>query len=157
MRISSIPYFYKNNLDKAIKKALSATKISHNHEESYKAVSSLIEIIWSLNNGKQSVYGIKNCAQDYYGELPPITRIEFNETCQGTMPICYSIILNSNSFEEAMRIAVGVGGDTDTICAIVGSMAEPLFGIPKEIESKMWYYLDDDMRKIVKKFEQVTS
>ena len=154
MRISSIPYFYKNNLDKAIKQALCATRISHNHEESYKAVSSLIEIIWGLNNGKKSIYDIKDCAQDYYGELPPITRIEFNESCQGTMPICYSIILNSNSFEEAMRIAVGVGGDTDTICAIVGSMAEPLFGIPKEIESKMWDYLDDDMGEIIEKFEE---
>lgn len=154
MRVSSIPYFYKDNENKAIDQALTATRISHNHSESYKAVSSLVKIIWGLNNGKMSSYDIKDFAQHNYGELPQITKIEFNETCQGTMPICYSIILNSNSFEEAMRIAVGVGGDTDTICAIVGSMAEPLFGIPKEIESKMWDYLDDDMKEIAKRFEE---
>lgn len=52
-----------------------------------------------------------------------------------------------------MHKSVYIGGDTDTICAIVSSMAEPLFGIPKEIEDKMWNYLDNDMRKIVEKFE----
>lgn len=157
MRVSSIPYFYKNDENKSINQALVATRISHNHPESYKAVSSLVKIIWGLSSGKMNFYDIKDCAQNNYGELPQIKKIKFNETCQGTMPICYSIILNSNSFEEAMRIAVGVGGDTDTICAIVGSIAEPLFGIPEGIENKMWEYLDDDMGEIIKRFEQVTS
>lgn len=52
-----------------------------------------------------------------------------------------------------MRKSIYVGGDTDTICAIVGSMAEPLFGIPEEIEDKMWDYLDNDMKEIIRRFE----
>ena len=50
-------------------------------------------------------------------------------------------------------ITVWVGGDTDTICAIVGSMAEPLFAIPEEIEEKMWGCLDEDIKNIVRDFE----
>ena len=52
-----------------------------------------------------------------------------------------------------MRKAVWIGGDTDTICAIVGSIAEPLFAIPEEIEEKMWGYLDEDIKNIVRDFE----
>lgn len=151
MRISAIPYFYRHNLEETLKQTNAATLISHNHKESLKGAKAVSSAIWRLLNGGTKE-DIRKFASKLY-ELPPIQRIRFNETCQGTVPICFSILLESNSFEEAMRKSVWVGGDTDTICAIVGSMAEPLFGIPEEIEDKMWDYLDDDMKDIVKDFE----
>lgn len=157
MRVSSIPYFYKDNPMEAIDQVCKATSISHNHSESYNAASSIVSTIWLIVNKKIGIDEIKKRVSPLYGDLPPIQKIQFSETCQETMPICYSILLNSSSFEDAMRKSIYVGGDTDTICAIVGSMAEPLFGIPKEIENKMWDYLDDDMKDIVRKFEQVTD
>lgn len=57
----------------------------------------------------------------------------FNETCQGTLPICLGIIERANSFEEAIRYAIAVGGDSDTIGAIVGAIAEAIWGVPEEI------------------------
>lgn len=156
MRISSIPYFYKDSSKKAINQTYLATWISHNHQESYNAATSVVNTIWLINN-KTNITEIKDRIEFLYGDLPPIQKIQFDETCQETIPIYYSILLNSSSFEDAMRKSIYVGGDTDTICAIVGSMAEPLFGIPKEIEDKMWDYLDNDMREIVEKFEQVIS
>lgn len=156
MRISSIPYFYKDSSKKAIDQTYLATWISHNHQESYNAATSVVNTIWLINN-KTNITEIKDRIEFLYGDLPPIQKIQFDETCQETIPIYYSILLNSSSFEDAMRKSIYVGGDTDTICAIVGSMAEPLFGIPKEIEDKMQDYLDNDMREIVEKFEQVIS
>ena len=157
MRISSIPYFYKDSSKDAIDQAYLATQISHNHQESYNAATSVVNTIWLIINNKTNITEIKDRIEFVYGDLPPIQKIQFNETCQETIPICYSILLNSSSFEDAMRKSIYVGGDTDTICAIVGSMAEPLFGIPKEIEDKMWNYLDNDMKEIIRKFEQVTN
>lgn len=151
MRISAIPYFYKDNFGEMLKQTNAATLISHNHKESLKGAKAVSSAIWYLLNDAKKE-DIRKLANKLY-ELPPVKKIKFNETCQGTVPICFSILLESNSFEEAMRKAVWVGGDTDTICAIVGSMAEPLFGIPKEIEEKMWGYLNEDMKNIIRDFE----
>lgn len=152
MRISAIPYFYKNNFEEMLKQTNAATLISHNHKESFKGAKAVSSAIWYLLNGATKE-DIRKLVNKLY-ELPPVKKIEFNETCQGTVPICFSILLESNSFEEAMRKAVWVGGDTDTICAIVGSMAEPLFSIPEEIEKKMWEYLNEDIKNIVRDFER---
>lgn len=154
MRISAIPYFYKDNFEEMLKQTNAATLISHNHKESFKGAKTVSSAIWYLLNGATKK-DIRKLVHKLY-ELPPVKKIEFNETCQGTVPICFSILLESNSFEEAMRKAVWVGGDTDTICAIVGSMVEPLFGIPEEIEKKMWEYLNDDIKNIVRDFERRT-
>ena len=151
MRISAIPYFYKDNFEEMLKQTNAATLISHNHKESLKGAKAVSSAIWYLLNGATKE-DIKKFVNKLY-ELPSVKKIKFNETCQGTVPICFSILLESNSFEEAMRKAVWVGGDTDTICAIVGSMAEPLFAIPEEIEEKMWGYLDGDIKNIVRDFE----
>lgn len=151
MRISAIPYFYKDNFEEMLKQTNAATLISHNHKESFKGAKAVSSVIWYLLNGAKKE-DIRKLANILY-ELPPVEKSKFNETCQGTVPICFSILLESNNFEEAMRKAVWVGGDTDTICAIVGSMAEPLFGIPEVIEEKMWGYLNEDMKNIVRDFE----
>lgn len=118
---------------------------------------SVVSTIWLVINNKTNITEIKDRIEFVYDDLPPIQKIQFNETCQETIPICYSILLNSSSFEDAMRKSIYVGGDTDTICAIVGSMAEPLFGIPEKIEDKMWDYLDEDMKEIIRRFEQVIN
>ena len=121
------------------------------YKDNFKGAKAVNSAIWYfLNNATKE--DIRKLVNKLY-ELPPVEKINFNETCQGTIPICFLILLESNSFEEAMRKAVWVGGDTDTICAIVGSMAEPLFGIPEEIEEKMWGYLDEDMKNIIRDFE----
>lgn len=66
---------------------------------------------------------------------PLLGQNRFDETCQGTMPVVFGIINKANSFEEAIRYAVAVGGDSDTIGAIVGGIAEAIWGVPKDIAS----------------------
>jgi ADP-ribosylglycohydrolase len=64
------------------------------------------------------------------------------------LPICLGIIAKATSFEEALRYAIAVGGDSDTIGAIVGSMAEALWGIPEEIKAKAIEYLPAEMVEV---------
>ena len=76
----------------------------------------------------------------------------FDETCQGTVPVALWIIGNSTSFEDAVRKAVSLGADADTLGAIVGSIAEAIWGIPKEMQLEIMNYLPSDMKRIVLQF-----
>lgn len=76
----------------------------------------------------------------------------FDETCQGTMPVVFGIINKANSFEKAIRYAIAVGGDSDTIGAIVGSIAEAIWGIPEAIYKKALEYLPGTMDVIIGDF-----
>ena len=76
----------------------------------------------------------------------------FDETCQGTVPICLKIIISSNSFEDAIRKAISWGGDSDTIGAIVGSMAAAIYEIPKEIVDHVFNLLPIDMLDVIGNF-----
>jgi O-acetyl-ADP-ribose deacetylase (regulator of RNase III) len=73
----------------------------------------------------------------------------FNESCQQTVPQALTCVLEASSFEDAMRNAISIGGDSDTIGAIAGGVAEALFGIPDEIADKGWSYLPQDMREVL--------
>ena len=76
----------------------------------------------------------------------------FDETCQVTVPQAISCFLEANSFEETIRLAVSIGGDSDTIAAIAGSIAESFYPIPEEIKVKAINRLPEDMKTIVEQF-----
>ncbi len=76
----------------------------------------------------------------------------FDETCQGTVPVALWIIGQSDSFEDAIRRAVSLGADADTLGAIVGSIAEAIWGIPTEIQMKALEYLPKEMRSVIHQF-----
>jgi ADP-ribosylglycohydrolase len=79
---------------------------------------------------------------------------KFDETCQGTVPVALWIISNSHSFEDAIRKAVSLGADADTLGAIVGSIAEVIWGIPKWMKERAMSYLPEDMQQVVKEFRK---
>jgi len=79
-------------------------------------------------------------------EIRPIYK--FNESCQETVPEAIIAFLESTDFEDAIRNAISLGGDSDTLAAITGSIAEAAYGIPKEIEEKALSYLDEPLRKV---------
>lgn len=84
-------------------------------------------------------------------------RNRFDETCQGTVPVAFRIISESHNFEDAIRKAVALGADADTLGAIVGSIAEAVWGIPEEIKQQALTYLTDEMRDIVEQFYKVST
>jgi len=72
----------------------------------------------------------------------------FNETCQETVPEAIIAFLESTDFEDAIRNAISLGGDSDTLAAITGSIAEAAYEIPRDIEEKALSYLDDTLLKV---------
>ena len=72
----------------------------------------------------------------------------FDSSCQGTVPYAIVAFLESTSFEDAVRNAISIGGDSDTLGAIAGSIAEGFYGIPDEMIEKANQYLGFEERVI---------
>lgn len=77
----------------------------------------------------------------------------FNETCQETVPQAIIAFLESTDFEDAIRNAISLGGDSDTLAAITGSIAEAAYGIPDWIKEKAYFYLDETLKDVIERWE----
>ena len=103
---------------------------------------------WGLS---RAVYQYTRYTDEFHIDLEA-HRNKFDETCQGTVPVALWIVMHSNGFEDALRRAVSLGADADTLGAIVGSIAEALWGIPERMKEKAMSYLPKEMLSIVNKF-----
>lgn len=92
-----------------------------------------------------------SCPEDFSVDLAA-ARNRFDETCQGTVPVAFAIILESSSFEDAIRRAVSLGADADTLAAIVGSIAEHLWPIPPAIQTAALSRLPAEFRTLLTRF-----
>ena len=81
----------------------------------------------------------------------------FNETCQNTVPQAIIAFLESTDFEDAIRNAISLGGDSDTLAAITGSIAEAAYGIPDWIKEKACSYLDEPLKDVLRRWEKEVS
>ena len=96
-------------------------------------------------------------SRDYYpldftlDEIRP--KYQFDVTCQGTVPQAMMAFLEATDFEDAIRNAISIGGDSDTLAAITGSIAEAYYGIPQDIRSQAMQYLDETQKGILNGFE----
>ena len=84
-------------------------------------------------------------------EIRPTYR--FNETCQNTVPQAMQAFFESTSFEDAIRNGISIGGDSDTLCAITGAVAEAYYGMSEKEKNEVLSRLDGDLRRIVDKFQ----
>ena len=137
---------------------------SHNHPEGIKGAQTVALAIqygielpcYHPNFSQEHVKELVESCAKYAGYDINIKKENvinrFDETCQGTVPVALWIIGNSTSFEDAVRKAISLGADADTLGAIVGSIAEAIWGIPKEIQLEIMHYLPSDMKKVVLQF-----
>ena len=150
MRVSPVAWAC-GTTSEVLREAIATASVSHNHPEGIKGAQATALAIYSLAHSKNKDI-VKSIEQLFYDVERKYERGVFDETCQGTVPVALRIIADSSSFEDAIRLTMAWGGDSDTLGAIVGSMAEALYGIPKDIERKAMSYLPADMKKVVKKF-----
>lgn len=156
MRVSACGWLPQ--LKDAIEWARESAVITHNHPEGIKGAQCISDLIWRLRNGQKKAY-IKVHVEGAYGynlnttcdQIRPVNK--FNETCQVTVPQAIVCFLESEDFETAIQLAVSIGGDTDTIAAITGSLAEAAYGIPEWMVEKALTYLPDDMKKVINEFK----
>lgn len=76
----------------------------------------------------------------------------FNETCQRTVPQAIIAFLESTDYEDAIRNAISLGGDSDTLAAITGGIAEAVYGVPQWMRDKAWEYLDEPLREVCRRW-----
>ncbi len=161
MRVSPVGHWFEG-IDEMLDAAAATALPSHNHEEGIKGAQTVALAIFkalSYHRYQEAPMHIdeilSECVQ-FSGYDINIKKEDvinrFDETCQGTVPVALWIISESDSFEDAVRKAVSLGADADTLGAIVGSIAEAIWGIPEETKQAILAYLPDEMKKVVSGF-----
>lgn len=183
MRVSPVAWLF-DDLSQVLEEAEKTALPTHNHPEGIKGAKAVAHAIWyfrksrfsegskdseneetkGLKNEKakaskdenETIQGFMSIARSYYEDFD--TRVypkgKFDETCMDAVPLSFYLLSQASSFEDAIRLAISHGGDSDTIGAIVGSIAEARFGIPQEMKEKALSYLPDDMKDIWKQFAE---
>ncbi len=140
--------------------AKKSAEVTHNHPEGIKGAQATAAAIFFMRHGKSknAIEEYKNKLKDYIqnkykydlnftlNEIRP--SYDFNESCQKTVPQAIVSFLESENFEDAIRNAISIGGDSDTLAAITGGIAEASYGIPEDIKEKAISYLDNEVKEV---------
>ena len=155
MRISRVGEVC-DSIEEVKKISKAVTEISHSHSEGIKGAECVAVCIYLARQGKTKEEIKRYVVDNYYPEIEEMTcdnirpNYYFNETCQGTVPQALICFFEGNNYEDVIRNAISIGGDSDTIGAIAGSIAEAFFGVPKEmIEYVRKNCLPDDLLKSI--------
>ena len=183
MRVSPVAWLF-DDLSQVLEEAEKTALPTHNHPEGIKGAKAIAHAIWYFRKSRfseeskdseneetkglknenakaskdenETIQGFMSIARSYYEDFD--TRVypkgKFDETCMDAVPLSFYLLSQASSFEDAIRLAISHGGDSDTIGAIVGSIAEARFGIPQEMKEKALSYLPDDMKDIWKQFAE---
>lgn len=157
MRVSPIAWLFNNEAE-VREQARKSAEITHNHPEGIKGAEAIAIAIYRMRaavNKSGKIY--EEVIREFYDadviqNLPP--KGFFDVTCQGCVPLSLVIASLSTSFEDAIRLAVSYGGDSDTVGAIVGALAEAQYEIPKRIKDKAISFLPADMVLVLDEFER---
>lgn len=157
MRVSPCGYFAQT-LDEALNLAKQSAELTHNHPEGIKGAQAIAASVFLARQqiAKTEIRDYIESTFDYNlhrtcDEIRPI--YEFNMTCQGSCPEAIIAFLESSDYESAIRLAVSLGGDSDTIACMTGGIAAAYYGIPDEIVYNAKEYLPDDMLTIILEFD----
>lgn len=157
MRISPVG-FACDSLEEVLDKAAAYTGITHNHPEGIKGARATAAAVYLARTGR-SKEEIKRFIEDTFrydlsrtlDGIRPAYR--FDVTCQGSVPEAIIAFLESTDFEDAVRNAVSLGGDSDTQACITGGIAQAYYGgVPGFIGRKVMEILDEDLRKVTRSF-----
>lgn len=157
MRVSGVGYIASSvYLTRFFAKKVS--EVTHNHQEGIKGGESVAIAIYMARSGRSKEEIKDYISRHYYPITLPLDDIRpdyvFDVTCEGSVPVAFEAFYEAKSFEDSIRLAISVGGDSDTIGAIAGSIAEAYYGIPPIMREKALTYLDDYLKEIVLEFEE---
>lgn len=156
MRVSAAGWLY-DSLEKTRVVAKATANITHNHPEGIKGAEATASAIFMARNGSSKEEIKKYIENEFHYDLNRTLdeirpSFHMDETCQKTVPEAIIAFLEERDFEDAIRNAVSLGGDTDTLGAITGSIAEAYFGISETLISECRNRINKDMRDIVDAF-----
>jgi len=165
MRVSAIGWWFKDS--EILEEAKKSAECTHNHKLGIEGAQCVAIAVYDCYQqrcasggeitAQNIALGLKRAKRFYFGDGEidldiSKYRNRFDETCQGTVPVALWIIQNSKNFEDAIRQAVSLGADADTLGAIVGAIAEALWGIPEWMKQKALTYLPQEIKTVVTDF-----
>ena len=155
MRVSAVCYAAAS-IEQVKELAYKVTAVTHNHIEGIKGAEATAVAVYMALQGS-SMQEIKDVViKDYYPMDFTLDEIRdtyrFNETCQNTVPQALEAFFESIGFEDAIRNAISIGGDSDTLAAITGAVAGAYYGVPEEIKARALSFLDNTQKDIYLSF-----
>ncbi len=157
MRISAVGFAAKD-VEEAKRLSAAVTRVSHNHPEGMKGAEATAVAIVMARQGKTKEE-IRAVMEDYYDLSVSVNeyRISWNghgkEICQVSLPQALACFFEGDSYEDVIRSCISIGGDSDTIAAIAGGIAEAYYGVPEEYSDRVRGFLDRKLLKIVDDFD----
>ena len=156
MRVSACG-FAATSLDETKTLAKAVTEVTHNHPEGIKGAEATAIAIYLARSG-MSMVEIRDFIETHYYrinfKLADIrATYSFDVSCQGSVPQALEAFFESTGFEDTIRNAISIGGDSDTIAAIAGGIAEAYYGIPADIRKLALTFLDAKQLEILNAFE----
>ena len=156
MRISSVGFAF-NTLDEVLSRAAEYTGVTHNHSEGIKGAQATAAAIFLARKGSTKADIRQYIAETFHYDLSrSVDEIrptyQFNESCQETVPQAITCFLESTDFEDAIRNAISLGGDSDTLACITGGIAQAHYGVPANIAGRALSILDENLRSVTSRF-----
>jgi type I restriction enzyme M protein len=134
------------------------TRTTHSHPDGIKGAEAIAIATFLALHGSSKDKIRERIERDYYPLDFTLDEIRnsyrFDETCQGTIPQAIEAFLESTDFEDAIRNAISIGGDSDTLAACTGAIAEAYYGIPQAMREEAKTYLDRRLLQILEEFEE---
>lgn len=159
MRVSSVAGCF-DDIKHVEQFAEISASVTHNHPEGIKGAKAIAGAAFIARTGGTKE-DIKNYIKNNYDynidftldEIRPYYK--FDVSCRGSVPVAIAAVMEGEDFEDTIRKAVSVGGDSDTIADMAGAIAEGLYGIPEDIKEKALTYLDDRLRDGIRRYDEM--
>ena len=156
MRVSPVGLCAQSE-DDVKRMSRAVTEVSHDHPEALKGAEAAAMAVYLARTGASKEAIRERIERDYYRIDFTLDSIRetyaFDVSCQGSVPQALEAFFESTSFEDAIRNAISIGGDSDTIAAIAGSVAEVYYGVPEDMAREAEGYLDDVQREILARWD----
>lgn len=159
MRVSPVGFAF-DTIEDVRDRAKGSAEVTHDHPEGIKRAQAVASAIFLARTGRGKDQ-IKNYVETTFGyrldrtldEIRPT--YDFNVSCQGSVPQAITAFLESDDFEDAIRKAISIGGDSDTIACIAGGIAQAYYGgVPEPIRLRVFEVLDDRLGDMTRAFSQ---
>lgn len=156
MRVSGCAYA-ADSLEEVIELSKAVTEVTHNHPEGIKGAEAVAVSVYLARTGTCKEEIREHVLKNYYNidftldEIRPSYKVDL--TCPGSVPQALEAFFEAEDFEDTIRNAVSIGGDSDTIAAMAGSVAEAYYGVPADLREKTMEFLDEELIDILQTFE----
>lgn len=159
MRVSPAAWLCQDDLRQMLRVSAVTAEVSHNHPEGIKGAQAAASVIFMAIHGVSKEEIKETVAKTFGYDLNrtcDMIRPDYHhvESCQQTVPEAIIAFLEGDSFEDVIRNAVSLGGDSDTLACIAGSMAEAFYGVPENLKQEARDRLPDDLRSVLDRFDK---